>query len=297
MKPTKPTASSPPSPRPLPRADSLEELRELQRLLFSCLTRPLGPEDRVQGERNPEESLVALAARLIRPSDRLAPFDRLEIYHRQYWLRLREALSEDYPALERLLGTERFRELAHAYFLHHPPRSPMLREIGSRLPRFLREEPDWAAPLPHRLVVDLARFEWAKISAFHAPEHPLPRREEMTTPEIRLFLQPHLSLLDLRYPVEAESPEALSPASAPLPKPRRVVVHRQGATVYHKLLPPEAFFLLGSFAKGLSLLQACERTAGRFPRLAPERARDWLQEWSSLGWLTTSPSPRASKTS
>lgn len=292
MKPKKPTASSHLSLQAPPHADSLEKLRELQRLLFACITRPLGPGDPTEGRPDPGENLSALAAQLVRPSGRLASFDRLEIYHRQYWLRLREALSEDYPALERLFGPERFGEIVQAYLLRYPPHSPMLRELGSRLPRFLREEPDRAAPLPHRLVLDLARFEWAKITAFDAPEDPLPREEELRTPEIRLFLQPHLGLLDLRYPVERGNPEEFSPASTPSPEPRRIVVHRQEATVYHKLLPHEAFFLLGSFAKGLSLLQACERTARRFPALAPECYREWLQEWSLLGWLTASPGSR-----
>lgn len=238
--------------------------------------------------------MASLAARLVQPSATQSSFDRLEIYHHQYWLRLREAFSEDFPVLESLLGTERFRSLIEAYLFRHPPTSPILRDVGSRLPRFLVEEPDRAAPHPQRLVLDLARFEWAKIVSFHSPELPLPREEEMATPAIRLFLQPHLALLDLRYPVDEwgpENPPPQSTVSSPLsPKPRRIIVHRQGGIVYHKLLQREAFSLLRSFAKGLSLLQACERTAQKHPGLPPERYREWFQEWSSLGWLTAQPS-------
>lgn len=293
MKPRKPIASSPRSPRSSPDAEALEELREIQRLLFSSITRPLGPDEPIRGKSGSGENLPDLAARLVRPSAKQAAFDRLEIYHRQYWIRIGNALSEDFPALENLLGPERFREVVQAYLLRYPPTSPMLRELGSRLPRFLREEADWAVPLPHRLVVDLARFEWAKIAAFYAAEHPLPRADEIATPEIPLFLQPHLSLLDLRYPVERAAPEEFSPAVPPSPEPRRLVVHRQRETVYHKLLPREAFFLLGSFSQGLALLEACARTAERFPALAPERYQEWLREWSSLGWLTTQPDETA----
>ncbi|CAB4243699.1 putative DNA-binding domain-containing protein [Methylacidimicrobium sp. AP8] len=276
----------------MPSADSLEELRELQRLLFSCITRPSGP----------DEGSVGFAAQLVRSSGKLAPVDRIEIYRRQYWIRLLSALSEDYPGLAGLLGAERFRRTAQAYLLRYPPTSPMLPELGSRLPRFLREEPGWAAPFPPRLVLDLARFEWAKIAAFHAPEAPLPQKEELSSPEIRLFLQPHLNLLHLRYPVDRPEPGETFRSTPLRPEARRIVVHRQGSTVYHKLLPREAFSLLRSFAKGISLFQACRRTAARFPDLAPERYRDWFREWAALGWLTTSPSlaragrPQASKT-
>ncbi|MDD4933739.1 MAG: DNA-binding domain-containing protein [Methylacidiphilaceae bacterium] len=316
MKHKKPIASLPSTARPIPKAglakaDSVEGLRELQRLFLSCITRPPGPEDRAQAKDDRRDEMASLASRLFRPSTKQSPFDRLEIYHRQYWLRLREALSEDFPGLETLLGSERFHGLLQAYLLRYPPTSPMLRDLGSRLPRFLREEPDRTAPYPRRLVLDLARFEWAKIVAFYAPEHPLPRKEEGTTPETSLFLQPHVLLLDLRYPVERWTPESRSPSAPaegapaglpPLPKsgqapippdPRRIVLHRQGQTVYHKILPREAFFLLRSFAKGSSLLQACARTGEKFPDLPPDRYREWFQEWASLGWWTTQPRSRS----
>ncbi len=294
----------------MPKADTVETLRELQRLFYSCITRPPVPEDGRKTKGNPGEGMAALAEQLIRPSARQSPFDRLEIYHRQYWLRLREALSEDFPGLESLLGSERFSGLLEAYLLRYPPTSPMLRELGSRLPRFLREERDWAAPHPRRLVLDLARFEWARIVAFYASEHPLPRKER-TTPETRLFLQPHLVLLDLHYPVErwtletrlpsapAESASAAHPGppksgeSRVSPERRRIVLHRQGQTVYHKILPREAFFLLRSFSKGSSLLQACNQTAEKFPDLPPGRYGEWFREWASLGWLTTQPRSRS----
>ncbi|MBI3875730.1 MAG: hypothetical protein HY300_07170 [Verrucomicrobia bacterium] len=32
----------------------------------------------------------------IKPNDRLASFERLEIYNRQYWVRVMECLHEDY---------------------------------------------------------------------------------------------------------------------------------------------------------------------------------------------------------
>lgn len=290
MKPKKPTASSPPSPPLPPRANSRAELRELQRLLLACIARPIDSEDSGGAARGGGQNPAALAERLIRPSRTLSPFDRLEIYHRQYWLRLREALSADYPALERLVGSERFGEIIQAYLLRYPPASPLLREVGSRLPRFLREEPAWAAPLPPRLLLDLARFEWAKIAAFHAAEDPLPRKQQLSRTGVRLFLQPHVHLLDLRYPVDRITPEELSAASPPSPDARRIAIHRQGMTVYHKLLPREAFYLLASFAKGRSLAEACARTAKRFPSLTPESYRDCFREWSALGWLTASPS-------
>ena len=59
-------------------------------------------------------------------------------------------------------------KLITAYLARYPSNSYTLRDLGNRLERFLREEPQWAAPR-EELAIDMARFEWAQVVAFDGP--------------------------------------------------------------------------------------------------------------------------------
>ena len=112
-----------------------------------------------------------IAESFIKPNDRLTSFERLEIYNRQYWFRIRDCFYEDYPGLRAVLGDKKFERLAGAYLARYPSRSYTLRNLGSRLVKFLREEPRWTSPKP-KLALDLARLEWAHIEAFDNAARP-----------------------------------------------------------------------------------------------------------------------------
>ncbi len=56
-------------------------------------------------------------------------------------------------------------KLATAYLTQYPSDSYTLRDLGSRLEQFLREEPHWSAPR-EELALDMIRFEWAQVVAF-----------------------------------------------------------------------------------------------------------------------------------
>ena len=85
-----------------------------------------------------------VVSEFIKPNDRLTSFERLEIYNRQYWFRLIDILTEDFPGLRAVLGEEKFYLLLRAYLTKYPSKSFSLREFGSSLPKFLEEEPQWA---------------------------------------------------------------------------------------------------------------------------------------------------------
>ena len=144
----------------------------------------------------------AAAAEFIKPNDRLSSFERLEIYNRQYWFRLLDCLYEDYPGLLAVLGERKFLKLATAYLARYPSDSFALRDLGSRLEQFLRDEPQWSGP-HQALALDMARFEWAQVVAFDGfPSHRSPPIEILDTPpdKLRLGLQPYLSLLSSTTP-------------------------------------------------------------------------------------------------
>src|SRR5882724_694831 len=76
----------------------------------------------------------------VTPSKTLTANQRVDVYREMYWLRLREALSIDYPELQRFLGNDRFDRLCDVYVQKYPSRSYSLNRLGDHLPRFLAED-------------------------------------------------------------------------------------------------------------------------------------------------------------
>src|SRR4051794_28667456 len=77
----------------------------------------------------------------VKPNEWLTAAERLDIYRRQYWLRMLAALEEDFPGLRLVVGVRAFRKLAAAYVEACPSRSFTLRDFGRGLPEWLRGNP------------------------------------------------------------------------------------------------------------------------------------------------------------
>src|SRR5690348_7368838 len=268
MKRSKPTNSvTHNSPRAPLEINSVRQLRELQRVMTNALFRPLTPRWGMQKRWTDGSAMADVASEFIKPNDRLTSFERLEIYNRVYWFRVLDCLYDDYPVLHAVLGEERFMKLITAYLAKYPSASFTLRNLGSRLEKFIREQPKWARP-HERVALDMIRFEWAQVVAFDDPAKPSVTPDDIldATPEkLRLGLQPYLSLLQLDYAVDefliavrkSESDilrseasnivEAMPKASRRSkkkvrpPKRQRVhlAVHRFDNMLYYKRLEPE----------------------------------------------------------
>ena len=188
---------------PLPRVRP-DVLLAWQRKLHELVTRPLDPSARTRRAPLRGRSAAARAAALVKPSATLDPLERVEIYNRMYWFRVLDSLADDLPGLRALLGERRFWRLARAYLKAEPSRSPSLRDLPSRLSGFLRRHPRFAGPLASA-AVDLARYEWAQVTAFDAAALPPLRASALrrTDPRrLRLRLQPHVTLLTLGHGVD-----------------------------------------------------------------------------------------------
>ncbi|MDD5199509.1 MAG: DNA-binding domain-containing protein [Terrimicrobiaceae bacterium] len=293
--------------------ESVRELKELQRLMASMLFRPLDAKWRMQRTTAAGARTADAAAGFIKPNDRLTSFERLEIYNRQYWFRVLDCLYDDYPGLRAILGERKFMRLCRAYLVKYPSASFTLRDLGSRLEKFLRDEPDWAAPRA-AMALDMARFEWAQIVAFDGPSKPAITMDDVldTPPEkLRLGVQPCITLLALDHEVDhflqavrkrdgdvlrGEASNAIDHAPKSAGKKSRLrppriakvflAVHRCENELYYKRLDPVAFQLLAGLRDGLTLDTACALALGGNPdpALAGE-LRSWFSEWSELGWF------------
>jgi hypothetical protein len=306
LKRSKPINSSTARKKSPPKRQTAAELRVLQRLMAQAVMRPLTPGLRMRTRWTDGRPTKKVAATFIKPNSRLTSFDRLEIYNRQYWLRVLECFYDDYPGLRAVLGEVPFRDLATAYLANYPSTRFTLRELGRHAADFIRAEPRWTGPR-QELARDLARLEWAHIEAFdNEAKTPLALADLQgrDAAHIHLRLQPHITLLQLAYPLDdylialrentrlrGEASNAIKdlPGAtrhrAPRLPPRRatrLVVHRHQNVVYYKRLQARQYNLLLALQNGASLQRALQ-TLPASRTVSP--IEQWFKTWSTLGWF------------
>src|SRR6266446_571146 len=164
-------------------------LLQLQRRMAHAIMQPLTSSDRIALEAD---------AGFIKPNDRLASVERLEIYSRSYWFRVLDSLYDDFPGLRAVLGQQAFHRLSRAYLADCPSRSFTLRNLGSRLEDWLLRNPQQAGS-NYALALDMVRLEWAHIEAFdNAAEKALGPEDLLELgPALQAGLQPYVRLLAL----------------------------------------------------------------------------------------------------
>ena len=297
-------------------------LEQLQRAVFDVIRQPLTEDERMREQTLDGRSTREIAEGIIKPNDRLSSVERLEIYNRVYWFRILSSLADDFPGLRAVVGQEKFDKIILAYLTELPSESFTLRDLGSRLEKWLRRHPEFT-PGQEQIALDMVRLEWADIEAFDAAEYPrLTQQELQGLGEDPVFqLQPNLILLDLAYPVDElllairkdseadgeqendissnivvmEHPDSEAPArSYPLPKAKKtyLAVHRQENVVFFKRLKPEGFALLRAMQEGQPLSQAIESSvnwSGKKLERVMEQLHDWFANWSQLGWFCRPP--------
>lgn len=302
----------PPPRKPLPPDDpGLRELRQIQATMARALFQPLTAQEGLPRRWSDGRSTQEVIGEFIKPNARLTSVERVEIYSRSYWYRILDCLYDDFPGVRSILGTRKFHKLSTAYLARYPSESFTLRDLGSRLPEFIRAEPHWVEP-HFALAYDTARFEWAQVVAFDNEARPLVALESLLgadPTEIHIGLQPYLMLLELGHPIDdfllavrdvegirstasnAVSEMAVRPKiprlRRPKPEPVFVAVHRLDNMLYYKRLTAPAFAILTGLQHGQSLAEACEAGAtAAEPGLDLASAiREWFHNWASLGWL------------
>ena len=287
------------------------KLLQLQRSMARAVMQPLTASERMQQKAPDGRRMRSYAAGFIKPNDRLTSFERLEIYNRQYWFRLLSAMTEDFPGVRSVLGEKRFDAMCKAYLMDCPSRSFTLRNLGGKLESWLRAHPQWAAT-KQRLVLEIARLEWADIEAFDAAALPALRTEDLAAAGagLRLQLQPYVQLLSFQYPVDDlllavrkddEDKDFASNAFEERRKRKHVravaklkpgaiflVVHRIDNSVYFRRIEAEEFEVLSALRQGKTLEKAIQAVFRKSAISLTERAasvQQWFQNWATLGWF------------
>jgi hypothetical protein len=289
---------------------TLAELRQLQRLAGAVIMRPLSRQWRMERRSTDNRDMREVTAEFIKPNSRLTSLERIEIYNRQYWFRLIDSFYDDFPGLRAILGRLKFNRLAKEYLTNHPSTSFTMRNLGRFLPAFIDKHPELVAPRVH-LAQDMIRFEWAQVEAFDG--HNLPALmvddllEKNKNPEnIRLSLQPYISVLHLRFPLdryiirlkktglrgqasnavqENELEKLTRKRRTPIPRAKEtlIVVHRFDNSLYYKRIDPREYRLLTSLQRGDPLGKALKSAFSDHPD--PELIREWFKTWTELGWF------------
>jgi hypothetical protein len=286
------------------------ELHELQRRMAAAVMRPLTRDEQMRRRDAENRSVDKEASSFIKPNDRLSSFERLEIYNRQYWFRLFSSFEEDFPGLKSIVGSRNFEKLMRAYLEAHPSRSFTLRNLGSSLVEWLKENPQYTAPSTPDAVA-MAALEWAHIEAFDNE-----RRTPLTATDIaelndgsHLKLQPYLRLLEAPSAVDdaliavrdasqgagAQASNAVSMhlvrrtrSLKPAPGHIYLAVHRFEDSVYYKRLSREDYLLLRALERGATLGEAIEAAFAASTLSEGDRAAHIQSSFHYLmqmGWL------------
>jgi hypothetical protein len=291
---------------------SAPELYALQKRMAAAVMRPLTRDEQMRRRDENNRSIADEADDFIKPNDRLSSFERLEIYNRQYWFRLFSSFEEDFPGLRSVVGTKRFDRLMRAYLHAHPSRSFTLRNLGSSLVSWLKQNREYAGASADAAIA-MSALEWAHIEAFDNEQRPSLTIEEAAglDDSSRLALQPYLRLLeapcavdDALIAVREASQGAASQASnavaihlvrrtrslKPAPGHIYLAVHRHEDSVYYKRLALEDYSLLRALESGSTLGEAID-AAFQQSSIAEEDRPAYVQSafhyLMQMGWLCT----------
>lgn len=283
---------------------SKQDLMEIQSFMAGAIMRPLNEDGELQC--TPEA-----AEEFIKANQLLTSAERLSLYNQQYWFRVLDAFWEDFPGLIAILGDKKSEALAVAYLTRYPSVSFTLRDLGSRLERFVTEEPLWICD-NEKLALDMIRFEWAEVVAFDAQANPPLKAESLVhldPMQLKLELQPYITLLEIDYALDTfliklnknlhgsvESNAAVecgkrkrSRRAAPRQEHLYIAVHRFDNVIYYKRLHQGQYRILCALRDRKSLGQACSEA---FDQLEQDEAlqasgnlRDDFSTWMELGWF------------
>jgi len=219
------------------------KLRETQALLYELITAREAVAATLAARPAAARSAVEAA---IAGDARLPAVERLDVYAHMYFARIHEVLREQFPSTAGLVGARDFHALVTDYLLACRPNHPSLGEVGARLPAFIAEHP---VGVERPFLAELARLERTRLALHDGPDaRPLTREEvrrilAADPTALRLRFIPCHALLENRFAVaglwrdgvvEDDGVAATAPAG-----PERLLVWRQGITVYHRSCPSE----------------------------------------------------------
>jgi hypothetical protein len=277
----------------------MSELFEVQKWFGAMIAQPMQTNQLLPPLSPFGTDTVCEAEKYIAPSPTLAPYERVQIYHQQYWWRLLKCLQKNFPTLSRLFGEEDFQNhIAIPYLAEEPPSHWSLCRLGETLSRWLerhyREEDRY-------LVITAAEIDRAADEAFWIGALPQIDFATLSTEQTlckRLFLQPHLHLFSLQGDFFTFRDEFLKQEVAyynthPFPEmvygEYHFVLYRTPKNVvsWKQLSYPE-YWVLSQFKEGETIekvVQKIETKGGDVLEKALSQIPFWFKQWTVLEWF------------
>lgn len=214
--------------------------------------------------------------------------ERLEIYRRGYAVRLVEALANDFPGLQGLLGAAEFADMARRYVAAHPSRHASLRWLGRALPGYLERQ---MVPL-HPLAADMARFDWAVALAFDARDQSIAGLVDLLALPPVAWESFSLIFADSVSTFAADAAlgdlrQAVLRDAADLPSMAGVqaswAVWRQGEEVRYRALAKDEAAVFRLMQSGATFGEMCRLTGELGAVDAALRSAEMLKDWLERG--------------
>jgi len=123
-------------------------LGEIQRMILGAI-------------KNPDQPHAELSS-VICEKPPITSQQRLRIYQEAYKNRMLESLRDDFPRVEKILGSDEFDKNAAMYLESHPSRYASLAEASQHFPQWMKESSDE--------LYEAASVDWIEILASHQVE-------------------------------------------------------------------------------------------------------------------------------
>jgi hypothetical protein len=213
------------------------------------------------------DSLYMIAEKVI--GDAIPAEGRVQIYADHFRTSLLEALATTFPVTRALVGEAFFAQTARDFLIFEPPRSPILTQYGGGFPTFLAALPDLGG---HNYLPDIAAFEWALNTAYHAEDAILLRPEDLPDPEVtaqlHLPLHPSAQRLSTPFPVseiwQVHQPDAPAVDRIDMNgSGERLLIWRQHIDIRWRKLNPGEDLLLAELSAGAPLGKAALAASGQ----------------------------------
>jgi len=219
---------------------------------------------------------MATASRYIKSSKAHESDERLLVYINDYWPRLLDSLSEDFPLLKNTLGNSAFTGLMKAYLNAYPSTSFTLHYLPKHLCEFIEQQYN---ETNKALILDIARYEWAYRAAAFAKEQQAFNPNELTDSQksqllaLPLRLQAHVHLLNRQSECSYAQPDSRKTDS------HYCLIARQQHKVVDRRIPKELFELLGLMKAGASIEDALNTFTQSLPKDVTLKIEENIEGW------------------
>jgi hypothetical protein len=193
---------------------------------------------------------------------------RFDVYRNNVALSLIEALELGFPAVARLVGADRFRQLAGSFLRQHPPDTPMMMQYGAAFPDFLAQV---AALRRYGYLPDVARLEQALRTAYHAADAAPADAGVLETlsPDAllatRLHLAPAVRLVRSAWPIHAIWTHQMEDGPRPRPGGQTVLITRPDYDPQMSAVDDGTAAFVAALTEGATLGDAHDRAAAAAP--------------------------------